>query len=314
MSELAAFIEESRGSTLDNVEISVDGGAFQPVDSTSKPLPETGPVTINYGHTLSGLAPGEHDIRVKATGTDAGGSDSVIDSIKVTVADITLTPDEDTNELTGSDDQHTVTATVAAGADGGVTGVDVAFEILSGPNAGQTHSATTDANGEATFTYTATQGLAGIGTDAIQACFTDDLDNEACDDADKDWVDTTPPEVACEPTENPSGEQEPQAGNNSPGQNEDGYYELTADDAVDPNPELFVRDTGSGTVFGPFADGTTIKYTEDGDATPEKKKMGGPNSDVDWHIIGNGDAEVFAVDESGNESDPVECLVPEPPK
>lgn len=232
----------------------------------------------------------------------------------MTVADITLTPADDTNELTGSNDEHAVTAVVAAGPDGGVSGVPVGFDIVSGPNAGETDSVMTDSNGEATFTYTATQGVAGLGTDTIEACFTDDLTNEACDTATKQWVDTTPPEVACEPTQNPSGKKTPQAGNRSPGQNEDGFYELTATDAVDPNPEIFVRDTGSGTVFGPFEDGTKIKYTEDPDATPEQKTMGGPNSAVQWHIIGNGDAELFAEDSSGNVSAPVACLVPGPPK
>jgi hypothetical protein len=57
-----------------------------------------------------------------------------------------------------------------------------------------------------------------------------------------------------------------------------------------------------------------IKYTQDLLAIPEQKKMGGGKADnVDWHIIGNGDAEVTAVDQSGNASDAVSCLVPPPP-
>ena len=35
---------------------------------------------------------------------------------------------------------------------------------------------------------------------------------------------------------------------------------------------------------------------------------------IDWHIIGNGDAQLTAVDQSGNVSDPESCLVPPPPK
>jgi hypothetical protein len=67
-------------------------------------------------------------------------------------------------------------------------------------------------------------------------------------------------------------------------------------------------------VFGPFAVGTVIKYTQDPDAIPEMKKMGGGKADnLTWHIIGNGDAEVTAVDQSGNTSAAVFCLVPPPP-
>ena len=77
-----------------------------------------------------------------------------------------------------------------------------------------------------------------------------------------------------------------------------------------------MTDTGSGTVFGPFVVGTLIKYTEDEDAAPEIKKIGsdkGKAGAVDWHIIGNGDAEAMAVDASGNTSTAA-CLVPPPPQ
>ncbi len=115
------------------------------------------------------------------------------------------------------------------------------------------------------------------------------------------------------PSDNPAGN-EPQAGNNSPGQNEDGFYELTASDAIDSDPEIILVDKGSGSVFGPFASGTKIKYTQSPGGKPSQKKIGGPNSEVQWHITGKGDAEIFAVDDAGNESDPVGCFVPPPPK
>jgi hypothetical protein len=47
------------------------------------------------------------------------------------------------------------------------------------------------------------------------------------------------------------------------------------------------------------------------------KKMGsthGRAGAVSFHIKGTGDAAVVGVDASGNESDPVPCLVPPPPK
>jgi hypothetical protein len=77
-----------------------------------------------------------------------------------------------------------------------------------------------------------------------------------------------------------------------------------------------VVDSGSGTEFGPFVSGTKIKYTEDPDATPEQKTIGsskGRAGAIDWHIIGNGDATLKAVDFSGNVGE-VSCLVPPPPK
>lgn len=134
--------------------------------------------------------------------------------------------------------------------------------------------------------------------------------------------DVVPPEAACEETVNPHGKKVPPAGSTTPpgpkgGQNEDGFYELTATDEIDPNPQIFVLDTGSGAVFGPFSHEDKIKYTEAPDATPESKKMGsgkGQAGAIAAHIIGNGDAAMYAVDWSGNVSDHVLCLVPPLPK
>ena len=63
---------------------------------------------------------------------------------------------------------HTVSATVVSAAGGPIPGKTVTFNVLSGPNAGVTGTAVTDASGVARFTY-ASNGLAG--TDRIQASF-----------------------------------------------------------------------------------------------------------------------------------------------
>lgn len=134
-------------------------------------------------------------------------------------------------------------------------------------------------------------------------------------------VDTTPPVVACSETVNPHGNKVPPAGHTTlpgpkGGQNEDGFYELLATDDVDPNPEIYVVDTGSGTIFGPFANEFKIKYTEDPDAIPTIKKMGsdkGKAGAIAYHLIGNGDAAVMAVDASGNTATAM-CYVPPAPK
>ncbi len=125
--------------------------------------------------------------------------------------------------------------------------------------------------------------------------------------------DVTAPLVACEGGTNPHGATVPPAAN----QNPDGFYLLTATDNLDPDPEIFVVDSGSGTVFGPYPSGTTIKYVEANGATPNEKSMGSANGAagaVTVKITGTGDALVFGVDESDNASDPIACLVPPPPR
>lgn len=319
--QLPAILPAVITAKLLSLDYKVDGGAFMAIGNEyiDPDLPIEDPVSATFGPLELSLAPGIHELCVRATGSDAGGVGSVTDCIQVTIATIDLTPETEENELPTPD--HTVTATVEAGSDGGVTGVVVNFEVLSGPNAGASDDIMTNINGEATFTYTATQGLAGLGTDTIEACFSDEQGDEVCDTATKDWVDTTPPEPACLETVNPHGKKVPPAGSTTlpgpkGGQNEDGFYELIATDLVDPNPEIFVVDTGSGTKFGPFVNGTTIKYTQDLTATPEAKPIGsskGRAGAIDWHIIGNGDATLEAVDSSGNVATE-SCLVPPPPK
>ena len=113
--------------------------------------------------------------------------------------------------------------------------------------------------------------------------------------------DVTAPTVGCPEGPNPGG--------HVPGShNQDGFFRLTVSDLVDAAPAIYLRDTGSGTVFGPYADGQQVKYTENG-AKPSAKPMPGGL----WHITGTGDAEVYATDFSGNQSAPTACLVPPPP-
>jgi hypothetical protein len=127
--------------------------------------------------------------------------------------------------------------------------------------------------------------------------------------------DVTAPVSECLPTTNPSGNNVPTAGQNpKSGQNPDGFYSVNSTDNVDPNPQVFVVDTGSGTVFGPFPSGTKIKYTQANGATPSQTAIGGPDGAVAWHIKGTGDAATYSVDASGNQSANAVCLVPRPPK
>ena len=130
--------------------------------------------------------------------------------------------------------------------------------------------------------------------------------------------DTTPPIAQCVETVNPSGKNIPPAGSIPPpgsknGQNEDGFYQLLGEDTVDPNVTICVEDEESGESLGCYANGTNIKYTEVA-STPRAKLWGSAKSFVKWHLYGNGDMIIYAVDSSGNVSAPVKCLVPPLPK
>ncbi len=87
--------------------------------------------------------------------------------------------------------QHTVTAKVhdnqstESGKYKPIEGIEVTFNIISGPHVGLTGTDTTDSNGEATFTYTGTKA----GTDTLEASFVDSDDNtKKSNQVTKTWV------------------------------------------------------------------------------------------------------------------------------
>jgi Mg-chelatase subunit ChlD len=271
---------------------------------------QTETVTLRYTATHDATTSGGvEQVNTSVVYSDAEGQTVTFPNPSVNVhgcaAAIELTPPTATNELT-TGASHTVTATVTDDLGDPVSGVGVSFEVTAGPNAGATGSGTTGAGGTVPFTYPAAViGPAGLGTDTIQACFTNGQGQAVCDTAQKTWVDTTPPVAACSPTTNPSGKNVPKAGTGtgSSGQNPDGFYELTATDVAGPV---------SITVgpFGPFPSGTKIKFTQAPGSSPRIKP--GPG-DIDWHITLPTDLVFVATDPSGN-STTVTCLVPPPPK
>ena len=120
------------------------------------------------------------------------------------------------------------------------------------------------------------------------------------------------PLAACRSAPNPSGKKIPVAGKNGDsGQNPDGYYQLLAKDNCDAGLKLFVADTASAFIAGPFASGDIVKITQDPDDTPDSQP-GAQN--VVAHIHLNGDALLYAVDASGNVGATVLCAVVVPPK
>lgn len=80
---------------------------------------------------------------------------------------ISLTPATATNPV---DTDHSITATVRNSDGSPESGGLVTFNVTAGPDSGATGTETTNASGEATYTYT-NNGTAG--TDTIEASFTD---------------------------------------------------------------------------------------------------------------------------------------------
>jgi hypothetical protein len=318
-SNIASAILEGLGNLP--VEVEMSSTCADPISTSfsSNPQEVTSGDDAAFTETVSvadGAAGGTYECEDNVS-YNGLVSDTVVETKTIHVPGITLTPVVDTNEL-GFDLGHTVTATVAAGDFGAVEGASVEIEITSGPNVGTMASGSTDANGQVSMTWTPLVDPASLGTDSVTAWLLNpDEVRVASTDAAKEWVDTTPPTATCVETVNPNGNKIPQApGNGGQAQNQDGFYVLDGADVVWPSDslDLFVTDNGSGTVFGPYAIGTTIKYTEDADAAPVAKTIGGPNSATDWHIIGTGDGVLTVVDGSGNVSDGAACLVPPAPK
>ncbi len=126
------------------------------------------------------------------------------------------------------------------------------------------------------------------------------------------WIDSTPPEVSCNETTNPSGKNVPKAGKDAgkSGQNPDGFYVLGVWDALSGADEVWLEDDASPASFGPYPTGTVIKLTQAPGVTPNEKPGAGV---VDWKIQINGDGVATATDAAGNTATAV-CLVPRPPK
>ena len=286
---LPDIIPDLISSSLDSLTISVDGGAATPI-TTVPALPQPGAISVNYTTTVANLGPGDHVLCVTAGGSDAAGSATVTRCETIHVFGLSLAPNGAINPLGTPGQTHTVTATLAgpntiASSNVGRT---IQFSVVSGPNAGKSGMGITGDGGVATFTYTATQGLAGLGTDVIQACFTARVPagETVCVRVTKVWRDTTPPEAACAPTTNPSGNNVPPAGNNpASGQNPDGFYELTAVDAVDPNPRITIRGAGELSCLRPVR----RRDEDQADAGPRRHafaKAGGRRDRLAHHAQG----------------------------
>jgi von Willebrand factor type A domain len=111
--------------------------------------------------------------------------------------------------------------------------------------------------------------------------------------------DVTAPSLSCPPGPNPAGS-EPSA------TNEDGFYRMVVSDNVDASVPIYIKDLGSGAVFGPYASGTTFKLTQAPGAPVKARDFTG---EVKWKFTFNGDAQLIATDAAGNTATAT-CLVP----
>lgn len=161
-----------------------------------------------------------------------------------------------------------------------------------------------------TETITVPLGTPGGTSVSCTVVFYDEYGNNLGEqEINVDVPDTVPPVASCEPTTNPSGKNVPPAGEKSPGENEDGFYQLLALDNVD-GEDLDIYVSG----FGPFASGDKLKITEAPGAEPKELPMGGGKADnIAAHLILPADAEVTVTDSSGNEATAT-CLVAPLPK
>ncbi len=147
-----------------------------------------GPWHCNFEGDLGGLQVLAESTSVQ---TEAGANAPVIigGGAVVLPGSIELNPPTATNPVGTS---HTVTATVRDRTGALAPGMTVTFTVVSGPNTGDTGTAVTDANGQASFTWV---GDGGPGTDTIEASFTDQAGAAHTTTATKIWEGETPTTV-----------------------------------------------------------------------------------------------------------------------
>ncbi len=116
LSVLDDVIGAQIGSSLDALELSIDGGAPAPIANADidPDLPQDGPAAVTYATTVT-LESGPHQLCVTATGTDAGGGGSATDCTDVEVADAVVDCAVETCEATATDGNVATAAFKATG-------------------------------------------------------------------------------------------------------------------------------------------------------------------------------------------------------
>ena len=332
---LADAIAALQASAARVIAVAVSGGG--------NGLNAAGQATAVVNATGGQLVPATADNVTTAILNGLHNLDVTVTPVVVCDAGLSVTFDAPSKtQVSGSDVPFVETVHVAAGATQGATlHCTVDFQ-LNGASAGpafveqitvhvndvtppvvtvndQTVEATSPAGAVINYPATAVDNVDGpltptcvpppgttfpLGGTLVTCTATDAAGNVGSDTATMTVVDTTPPTAACTPTGNPSG-------NPPPSDNKDGFFQISSTDIVDTAVAVFIRDTASPTVnFGPFPTGTKIKLVQDPDSTPSVAPgMGG----IDYKVKLRGDALIVGIDDFGNVSAPVTCLVPPRP-
>ncbi len=130
LSTLADVIAEAVGSSLNTLEIAVDGGAASviPNGEIDPDLPQDGPASVDYATTAEDLGVGDREICVTAFGTDAGGSGDVTrcETIHlIQLVGIDIKPGSDPNAINSKKENGVIPVALLGSATFDVTNVDV---------------------------------------------------------------------------------------------------------------------------------------------------------------------------------------------
>jgi len=139
------------------------------------------------------------------------------------------------------------------------------------------------------------------GTNIVNCTATDLAGNTAVCSFRVIIQDNEPPRVTCRAAADPA-DNKIAAKNNSP--NPNGYFQLLSKDNCDSNPQIFIQDSSSAFVAGPFAVGEIVKISPLSTRPPSSKPSSG---NVIANITLTGNALIYGVDAAGNASVPVPC-------
>ncbi len=279
---------------------------------TSLVLPQAGPATVGFSGTAAGLGSGTHELCATVTGAGpSSGTPATTRACEsVDVYAFAATPPAASVDLAVAN-SHTITATIAGPA-GRVSGLPVAFAVTSGPHVGRAGvcapvDCRTDANGNVAFTLTVPATPASVGTDTVVVSTSIGGISTTRSLAVTWRLTPGAPTATCLPGSNPAGHVPPAGGEGPNARNPDGFFVIGGGNTSGGAVSVTVTDSGTGTTWGPFPAGTTIKYTKTPGGQPSIRPMTGA---VDWQLRGRGDAIVIATNELGVPSEPVRCVVP----
>jgi len=124
--------------------------------------------------------------------------------------------------------------------------------------------------------------------------------------------DCEPPVVSCRAVSKPSSKESSKADKDSEREEDaDGLFQLLGHDNCDSSPRLYIQDSVSGSLAGPFANGDIVKVAkthgrQDSDDAKDSKNGRNP---IVAHIGLEGNGLLYGVDASGNVGASVLCSV-----